>query len=603
VAARRTTRDGVVCGEVDGVPTFWSPKREGPAAALLMFRVGQADETLPSRGVSHLVEHLSLVPTGKAPHDFNGQTGTSTTTFGMVGLPSELVSFFGVLGSSLSALPLERLPAERTVLQTEEQGRGHSSTALWSLRWGPQGHGLVGYDELGVQGLDGEAVQAWADEWFVRQNAVLVLNGPPPRGLRLPLRDGVRAAPPVVEQAIDPLPTWYPQQPPSFGLSYLRDRSAASGVAAWLLQERVNDVMRHEQGLVYGVAGSSLPLSSSVRHDVLWTQALDEKLDEAVAALLDVLAAGPSPMTPAERKAWAAQKREQRRHAASAVGSTGWAAYLAEAALYGDEAMTLDEFQAEAAAVREPDVLAALSTFAESMLLALPEGTDAGAVAPPIRQWSRETLAGKALRPAHGQDWQLLLAREGVTMVDAPDRAVTVRFAETAAVRAWDDGARQLLGEDGFQVIYRPEQWQDEPAAVARAIDSGVGIHKVVHVGSRTPVEAPVVEAPADGASKPVPWHAMVVDLALLSICVVFLIGGAFSPYVPEPGETQGDRIGIVITAGVISALLALPYVLRRRSHRSVRRAAVAVLVIYAVVAGIGFLVVPDAPLALPPQP
>lgn len=94
-----------------------------------MFRVGQADETLPSRGITHLIEHLALVPTGRAPHDFNGQTGSSITSFGVVGQPGELVGFFDVLASSLRALPVDRLASERTVLQTEEQSRAHSSQA------------------------------------------------------------------------------------------------------------------------------------------------------------------------------------------------------------------------------------------------------------------------------------------------------------------------------------------------------------------------------------------------------------------------------------------------------------------------------------------
>jgi zinc protease len=583
VATRRTTQDGIICGEVDGVPAFWPPERDGPAAALLMFRVGQADETLPIRGITHMIEHLALVPTGRAPHDFNGQTGSSITSFGVVGQPGELVSFFDVLGLSLRELPIDRLASERTVLQTEEQARAHSSQALWNLRWGPHAHGLMGYDELGLHGLDQASLQHWTDQWFVRQNAALVLNGPPPRGLRLPLGDGYRAAPPEVGPATDPLPAWYPQQPPSFGLSYLRDRTAASAVAAWLLQERLNDALRREHGLVYGVSGASAILSGDIRHDVLWTQALDEKLDQAVMALIAVLSAGAVPMSEAERKAWAAKKREQRRQSVNVPGSTTWAAYLAECNLYGVEA-SFDEFDQSARGVRETDVLSALEGFSASMLLALPEGSNAGTVAVPIPQESPTRLTGKPPRPAHGQTWTMTVVPEGITATDTGGRAVTVLFNACAAVRAWDDGARQLIGDDGFSVMYRPEQWKNEPTKIAQLIDAAVGEEKVVRLGSRTPLARPSGGAPVSSRA--------VGDKVLLAIGALFLLGAIIAPYDPGPGDTLAARIFVLLVFAGIGAGFCNSFFRKRWQNRNVRRGVIAAAVLLLVSGLIGFLTV-----------
>ena len=55
--------------EVDGVPVFWA---DGPGNAVgqLVFRVGQADEPLPLRGMTHLIEHLALASLGL--HLFHG---------------------------------------------------------------------------------------------------------------------------------------------------------------------------------------------------------------------------------------------------------------------------------------------------------------------------------------------------------------------------------------------------------------------------------------------------------------------------------------------------------------------------------------------------
>jgi hypothetical protein len=46
---------------VDGVSTYWVATG-GPFRAVLAFRVGAADETLPIRGICHLVEHLAIEP-------------------------------------------------------------------------------------------------------------------------------------------------------------------------------------------------------------------------------------------------------------------------------------------------------------------------------------------------------------------------------------------------------------------------------------------------------------------------------------------------------------------------------------------------------------
>ena len=73
--------------EVDGVPTLFAPD-DGPVRAGLVFRVGQADETLPTAGMTHLLEHLVLHRIGMTSHRANGSTEAFTTTFLMQGSPS-----------------------------------------------------------------------------------------------------------------------------------------------------------------------------------------------------------------------------------------------------------------------------------------------------------------------------------------------------------------------------------------------------------------------------------------------------------------------------------------------------------------------------------
>ena len=49
---------------IGGLRTFFAPV-DGPVHAALSFRVGTADETLATHGVTHLVEHLVLAALGQ----------------------------------------------------------------------------------------------------------------------------------------------------------------------------------------------------------------------------------------------------------------------------------------------------------------------------------------------------------------------------------------------------------------------------------------------------------------------------------------------------------------------------------------------------------
>ena len=66
--------------DVDGIPVLHAP-RPGPVAAGLVFRVGQADETLPQHGITHMVEHLALHRQGVGDIHHNGATGDVVTHF------------------------------------------------------------------------------------------------------------------------------------------------------------------------------------------------------------------------------------------------------------------------------------------------------------------------------------------------------------------------------------------------------------------------------------------------------------------------------------------------------------------------------------------
>ena len=84
--------------------------------------------------------------------------------------------------------------AERQILATEGSQRGGSIvTALLSYRWGARTYGAATFDEFGLFRIGEDEAQAWADRYFVADNAVLFMTGEPSDGFRLELPRGERS--------------------------------------------------------------------------------------------------------------------------------------------------------------------------------------------------------------------------------------------------------------------------------------------------------------------------------------------------------------------------------------------------------------------------
>jgi predicted Zn-dependent peptidase len=126
---------------VDDVPVLWA-EAPGPFTGALVFRAGGVDETLPTAGVSHLVEHLALFTAGTRRFTVNGFVEGTRTAFWASGTRDEVTGFLTDVARALGDLPLERLDAERRVLRTEESSSGANGppAVLLGLRYGPHGH-------------------------------------------------------------------------------------------------------------------------------------------------------------------------------------------------------------------------------------------------------------------------------------------------------------------------------------------------------------------------------------------------------------------------------------------------------------------------------
>ena len=111
-----------------GIPTLYAP-RQGEITAGLFFRVGRADETLATAGITHLVEHLALHRLGLTDLHYNGATANTYTLFHVTGSEEDVVTHLNSVCAALRAACSERPvgpTAERSPTGSHHPGARHA---------------------------------------------------------------------------------------------------------------------------------------------------------------------------------------------------------------------------------------------------------------------------------------------------------------------------------------------------------------------------------------------------------------------------------------------------------------------------------------------
>jgi len=291
-------REVVTRGQRAGVPVF-TVDRPGPHQAALVFRVGRADETLATSGVTHLVEHLALFAVDDDLRRSGGFVDHFRTVFFTSGSPDEIAQFLVSVSGALQALPLDRVELEKQVLLTEAASAGGSMwQMLMGLRFGAEHFGLLAHDEVGLRRIDADEVARWCASRFVSANAAIWSTCPLPADLDLQLAPGKRFPPQrVMTLAGVPLPAYVDTHTSGVVLSALGSRSTALTVALSLLEQRVHRNLRVGRGLSYAVTGSYVPLAAHAAHVTFGADCLDEHAvivrDEILQELRGLAQDGP----------------------------------------------------------------------------------------------------------------------------------------------------------------------------------------------------------------------------------------------------------------------------------------------------------------------
>lgn len=497
---------GVRWTQVDGVNVAWGVD-PGPLRASLVVRIGKADERLHLNGITHLAEHLAVAPLGRPPHDPDGAVRSSLSVIDAVGEPDEVGTFLTAVCTSLGALPVERLVVERRALEAEgTRRRAGTEAATLVRRFGPNGPGLWGAEEHAVHTVDGVTVQAWADQVFTRENAVLVLSGAPPAGLSLPLRSRGRLSVPPLVDLPSRTPGWFEHPELDVGALAVLPHTPASSVYAAVLERELVEVLRRRLAIAHAPTVRYEPYDGTsalvhVRADGR-RHHLDEVADAVAATVVSLAERGPSPERMREH-------REGERLQAELPGASFSAAWHeATSFLLSGVHVPIGEMRARAAAVTDAEVVSVARWARDSLLYALPPGTtlpvDLVPRAP--EPASVPSVQGQRLAPLgdpRPDAPSLVVSPDGLTLHGGDGRASTVRFATCRAALAWPDGRRVLVAPDGVVVAVEPTLWQSGEVLVD-LVDAATA-HVRVPQPARTAAAVPSPPEPPVLPVEPVP--------------------------------------------------------------------------------------------------
>ncbi|WP_020670692.1 M16 family metallopeptidase [Amycolatopsis nigrescens] len=461
--------------EVDGVPVFWN-HRPGRLKASLIFGVGQAGEGFLDYGITHLVEHLVMRAVSTERYENNAATGVLNTSFEVASNPGTVIDHLARLCAALTDLDTGSLDLERGVVTAEERDNGGPSIVEWlpsTLWFGNQAYGLLGNIQLAPVTADADRVRAWAARWFHRGNAALVLSGPPPHGLRLPLPDGPRGTPPRVTPFELLTPAWTAVPNGVLGCALVR-WGPAMACALNVLENRLTEQLRHRDGLVYQVVSDFQLVGPELAVAGFGTDLPDADAGRAAEVIQSVLAdlgrTGPTADELADDRASLAEGLEEPEFAeytavdAAMAELTGWP--------------SVTEHQLSVLrGLRAEDVAAAASELAGNLVLCTPgERPPAGLTelsgfpVPPVTgKPVKRSLFGSSVP----KGYRLVSGPEGLTSYSSESDipVAVVRFDDLAGVgleteEHADEPILHLYTTHGGSIALRAADWRGGRALV-----------------------------------------------------------------------------------------------------------------------------------------
>ena len=338
-----------------------------------MFRQGQSDETLTTSGWTHLLEHMALEGRDVGSFDVNGSVDLLLTSFDVSGAPTDVTRHFAELTRWLAEPSMRRLHHSVNILKAERGQRALGSVAsalVW--RYGAQGPGLCGFDELGLTRVEPPDLMELAQRVFTRGNAVLVMDGEPPPGLTLSLPDGPlrpTVAPTPCDEVL-PTNAAYSAVPGDLCLSGVLSRSGAATTVGRILTTQLKGLLRDSAGTSYSPWASYQVLDAEDALLCVGSDVDEERIVRQLGRIIDLLDTMYR-HGPLDDELRFDRERALRQYAdPQMLPANAWA--MGRDALLGKSLSDVDELKDEVERMTKIEVREVAEGFRRSLMIGLP---------------------------------------------------------------------------------------------------------------------------------------------------------------------------------------------------------------------------------------
>ncbi|WP_369373508.1 hypothetical protein AB1046_06405 [Promicromonospora sp. Populi] len=459
-------------------------QRPGRTVGGLVFRVGYADETLPTSGTTALVVALALRAVERPGLEISASVGPTVTHVQVSATDERVRTTLRELTRALADLPVRHRETETRALDERAD-----DVVVQPWRFGLRGYGLGPGQLLGLHRVTDDDLRAWAREKFTGTNAVAWVTGETALDLDLALpagRAATTASPPEVPGPVTPLPA----EALAGGNRVMWDAVVPDGPALAVFAEVARRALfqglRQDHGWTYDVSimigaldgqQASLQIAAGLRPETA-TQATGEFLD-TLGRLRFAVATD--------------ELESARAHLLAAYGEPHqdamWLTDDAVLTLLGRPVPTPAQRRAALAQVTAADVVSLARQVWDAGLLVTPVASG-WAGTEPVRRGAGEPVTGKAFERID-VDATIRVGEPGVTLRDGR-RTTTIRFEEAAALIVYPDGGRLLIGLDGARVPFEPTLHDDLRATdLAGLVDDHLDGALVVPVSRPAAPERP----------------------------------------------------------------------------------------------------------------
>jgi len=444
---------GVRESEIDGVLCFWVDMGRPASCAHLLFRQGLADEPLHESGWLHLLEHLALLDRETLTRPIEGRLSLLRTHFAAFGGPEAIAEHVGDLARWLAEPDLRLLPRERGLLQAQAYEARDRLTRSLTWRYGALGPGVASYPEIGAMRATDQLLTERSRRIFNAANAILVLDGPPPAGLSVPLPPGEYLPAAKADPVSRALPAAYRDEV-GLTLSGVVTRTHEAGFLPVVLERALHDGMRRHSGSAFGLWSSMADVDNEYAVVAGGSEVVDEMLPTLAKAALEVTGQLAEEGVPRE---WVQEAVERRlRVLESPAAEVETALEAAYAALSDRVPMTYEELLAQLRSTDPTKVDRAAQELHASLLVGLPEGTG--------------TKHSHVNWPA---DLTTFMIDQQVAERVTGGMCRSMRFQNVVALLAYRDGARHLIGRDGNVLEMEPREWM-RGKDLTKALDGAI---------------------------------------------------------------------------------------------------------------------------------